>query len=91
MTDKLTTEQVVGLYKDVELKFSDYYKYSFNYRGYTSEGYTISASFGGSSEDIYRHAVSNDDIEKGGDIINDWMYLEIRDSEEVVIYEYHDY
>lgn len=47
-------------YKDVVLKFSSYYKYSFTFSGVAEDGAVVVARTGGDSSDIYRYEVSND-------------------------------
>lgn len=53
----MTREEFYEKYGDVKVKFSDYYKYTFNYVGELSDGGQISVGYGGGSEDIYRHEV----------------------------------
>lgn len=60
--EKLTKEQVMERYGKVPLKFSSYYKYTFSYSGTAPDGAVVSASYGGSSDDIYRHQVEADDV-----------------------------
>jgi hypothetical protein len=49
----MTKEAILTKYGAVILRFNLYYKYSFTYKG-EIDGEKITASFGGSGEDIYR-------------------------------------
>lgn len=53
--------EFLGLYGEVKMKFSSYYKYTFTYKGTTSDGNTVYASIGGSADDIYKLSVSVDE------------------------------
>lgn len=53
----MTREEFCEKYGDVKVKFSDYYKYTFNYTGELPDGGTISVGYGGNFDDIYRHEV----------------------------------
>lgn len=60
----MTYEEVLELYKDTPLFFSNYYKYIFTYEGtHEPTGHKVVASCGGNSDDIYRHEVSRDSSE----------------------------
>ena len=48
------------LYGDVEVEFNSYYKFVFEFRGETKDFKTVSISFGGGADDIYR-----EDVEAG--------------------------
>ena len=49
-------------YKDVSFKFLGYYKFTFTYRGFTSDGEEVRIGVGGTAEDIYRESVSVDSV-----------------------------
>jgi hypothetical protein len=51
---KLTKEQFIEKYGDIEMYFQEYYKYSFTFKGTTPNGEIIRVSIGGGSDDIYR-------------------------------------
>lgn len=44
-------------YKDVQMTFHNYYKFTFGFVGVAPDGTKVSAEIGGSSEDIYRFEV----------------------------------
>lgn len=50
-------------YKDVEFKFSSYYKFTFTYRGFTEDGEEVTVSVGGNADDIYREQVEANVVE----------------------------
>lgn len=58
----MTREEFYEKYKDVEFKFSSYYKYTFKFIG-EYEGCTVTVGVGGHSGEIYRFEVSSDEIE----------------------------
>lgn len=61
LTEKILTEnQVDEIFKKVRVKFSHYYKFCFTYVAKV-DGYDLHVSFGGSSDDIYRHEVRNNE------------------------------
>ena len=47
-------------YKDVNFKFLSYYKFTFTYRGFTSDGEEVRIGVGGTADYIYRESVSAD-------------------------------
>lgn len=49
-------------YLDVPLKFSHYYKYTFQFEGKHDDGTEIILQQGGTSEDIYRFEVTASEI-----------------------------
>ena len=49
-------------YKDVSFKFLSYYKFTFTYRGFTSDGEEVKIGVGGLADDIYRERVNADDV-----------------------------
>jgi len=62
----LTKEEVNEIFKDVELRFYSYYKYSFTLWAIHEPeigdpGYMIFASLGGSADDIYRLSLKHSD------------------------------
>ena len=59
----MTLEQVKEKYGNVKLKFSDYYKYSFNFTGTAPDGEHVYASIGGGTCDLYRCEVRADEEE----------------------------
>ena len=56
-TNKITYDEMIELYGDVEVVFSSYYKFSFNYR---NEEKHITVTVGGMADDIYRFEVGAD-------------------------------
>ena len=49
-------------YKDVNFKFLSYYKFTFTYRGFTSDGEEVRICVGGIADYIYRESVSADGV-----------------------------
>ena len=49
-------------YKDVNFKFLSYYKFTFTYRGFTSDGEEVRIGVGGIADYIYRERVNADDV-----------------------------
>ena len=49
-------------YKDVSFKFLSYYKFTFTYRGFTSDGEEVKIGVGGLADYIYRESVSADSV-----------------------------
>ena len=50
-------EEFYEKYKDVNFKFLSYYKFTFTYRGFTSDGEEVKIDVGGIADDIYRESV----------------------------------
>lgn len=78
----MTAEEVAVILKDVKLKFSSYYKYTFYFRG-AGEGFSVSGSKGGDHDDIYRMSVDADE-EFPALPLEDWRTLKVQRGEEVV-------
>jgi len=56
-------------------------------KGIASDGAEIYASYGGCSDDIYRHEVQNNEKKKVGNIEEEWNYISIKkDGEEIFSY-----
>ena len=55
---EIECEEFYEKYKDVDFKFLSYYKFTFTYRGFTSDGEEVKIGVGGTAEDIYRESVS---------------------------------
>ena len=53
----MTRNEFMDKYGDVVVTFSNYYKYTFNYKAELPDGSLLVVSYGGNSEDIYRHEV----------------------------------
>ena len=49
-------------YKDVSFKFLSYYKFTFTYHGFTSDGEEVKIGVGGIADYIYRESVSADNV-----------------------------
>jgi len=86
---KYTKEEIIEKFGEIELSFSSYYKYSFNY-SYKDEVIDIYGFFGGGSDYIYRYDCSPDKKVKVKDYGNELMELVIKENGEVV-FEYSDY
>ena len=59
---EIECEEFYEKYKDVSFKFLSYYKFTFTYRGFTSDGEEVKIGVGGIADDIYRERVSVDDV-----------------------------
>ena len=59
---EIECEEFYEKYKDVNFKFLGYYKFTFTYRGFTSDGEEVKIGVGGTADDIYRERVSADDV-----------------------------
>ena len=59
---EIQCEEFYEKYKDVNFKFFSYYKFTFTYRGFTSNGEEVKIGVGGTAEDIYRESVSADNV-----------------------------
>ena len=54
----MTKIEFLEKYGEVELYFTNYYKFpSFTFAGEAEDGTLITACYGGSSDDVYRYAV----------------------------------
>lgn len=91
---KMTKDEVINKFSEVELSFDYYYKYSFTFVG-SKDGFKISASFGGNHEEIYKSEVdANDKATLGDENKWSWMWNHIRitkDNEEVFEWFDHSY
>lgn len=62
---KMTREEFYKKYGEVEVIFSTYYRYTFNYIAVLPDGKLLVVSYrGGNSGDIYRHEVTAGRFEK---------------------------
>ena len=59
---EIECEEFYEKYKDVSFKFLSYYKFTFTYRGFTSDGEEVKIGVGGLADDIYRESVSADNV-----------------------------
>jgi hypothetical protein len=66
MTNQEKQNAFMEKYRDVKVKFYNYYKYTFYYSAMLDDGSFISVSYGGNSDDIYRHEVIVDRSETVG-------------------------
>ena len=55
-------EEFYEKYKDVNFKFLSYYKFTFTYRGFTSDGEEVRIGVGGIADYIYRESVKADGV-----------------------------
>jgi len=46
----MTRDEFIAKYKDAEVTFSSYYKYTFVFSGHTSDGNAIAVHVGGNSD-----------------------------------------
>ena len=59
---EIEIEEFYEKYKDVNFKFLSYYKFTFTYRGFTSDGEEVRIGVGGIADYIYRESVSADGV-----------------------------
>ena len=59
---EINSEEFYEKYKDVNFKFLSYYKFTFTYRGFTSDGEEVRIGVGGIADYIYRESVSADGV-----------------------------
>ncbi len=59
---EIECEEFYEKYKDVSFKFLSYYKFTFTYHGFTSDGEEVKIGVGGTANEIYRERVSADDV-----------------------------
>jgi len=85
----MTTEEFVQKYGDVKVKFSSYYKYTFDYTGDLPKGGKISVGVGGSGDDIYKFEVVAD-IERTISSLRPYTGV-VLDVDGKVIDEFYDY
>ena len=86
----MTIEQVNDKFKDAKVKFSSYYKYTFNFAGETEDGFKLICGFGGNSEDIYRFDVDTNEVSFRS--ADEWSRVTIKDSNgEIVFSESFDW
>ena len=85
----MTREEFIEKYGDVKVKFSDYYKYTFNYTGSLPDGGKISIGYGGNADQIYRYEVVSD---KEKTVLSVYPYTGVvLDANGQVIDEFYDY
>ena len=90
MKPQLSEEQVNELFKDCQLQFSSYYKYSFSFAGSLPEkNLTISVSYGGDSYDIYRYEVTRNKLVPF-EGCSKWNYVQVQEGTED-IFSYSNY
>ena len=63
MSKELTRAEFYEKYGDIIVQFKDYYKYTFNFEGYTNEGNRVRVGYGGNSDEIYNYELSFDSKE----------------------------
>lgn len=85
----MTEEEFIEKYGDVKVKFSSYWKYTFNYTGSLPDGCKISVGYGGNADDIYRYEVVPDHEETVSSIYP--YFGRVRDKDGKVIDEFYDY
>ena len=59
---EIEIEEFYEKYKDVNFKFLSYYKFTFTYRGFTSDGEEVRIGVGGIADYIYRESVRADGV-----------------------------
>lgn len=64
MATQMTRAEFYAKYGDVEVTFSNYYKYTFTYAATLPDGKRLTVCYGGNSDEIYRHEVTTNGAEK---------------------------
>jgi hypothetical protein len=83
-------EEVNEKFKDAKVKFTSYYKYTFHFEGQTEDGYTLSCSYGGDSDDIYRFDVDTNEVSFNN--AGEWKHVTVKDGKgEIVFNEHFDF
>lgn len=59
---EIEREEFYEKYKDVNFKFLSYYKFTFTYRGFTSDGEEVKIDVGGLADYIYKESVRADGV-----------------------------
>ena len=84
--EEIKSEEFYERYKDVNFKFLSYYKFTFTYHGFTSDGEEVKIGVGGLADYIYRERVNADDV---------YGIVELQpyqgESDSVAFYDFHLY
>jgi hypothetical protein len=82
--NELTDEFIKENFKDVQMTFEHYYKYTFTFIGYLSRKvvngteYKIVARYGGDHDDVYRFEVDTHKPERFGEMgLDSYSFVEI--------------
>ena len=59
---EIKSEEFYEKYKDVNFKFLSYYKFTFTYCGFTSDGEEVKIGVGGIADYIYQERVNADGV-----------------------------
>ena len=86
--NQISKEKMLEKYGEIELSFSNYYKFCFNFI-YKNEDLTISGYCGGNDGDIYRYSLNFDTKIKVKDYQDSLNSLKIIKGDELV-FEYLD-
>lgn len=86
----MTKDEYEATYGAVPLRFSSYYKYSFTFSGTAPDGAEISASYGGNSGDIYRHAVDRDSTSPASITAGSWFSVTVTKNG-AEVFSHYDY
>lgn len=88
---EISRKEFNELYGDVEVVFNSYFKFMFEFRGQTKNFETISISFGGGADDIYRESVEAGEKVKVKDI--DGVYATVYEDSDClnVVHSYTDF
>jgi hypothetical protein len=63
MSVRMSREEFYDKYGSVQVAFISYYKFTFTYAATLPDGKQLTVSYGGNSDQIYRHEVSPDRVE----------------------------
>lgn len=88
------TKLYEGISKDLKLKFSGYYKYSFSFYGEVGN-IKVYVSYGGNADDIYRYDITAEKIINAPltleELVNVYFYISIKDTEKDIEYSSYHY
>ena len=88
---EITRKEFNELYGNVEVVFNSYYKYTFEFRGQTDDFKTVSISFGGCADDIYKEQIEAGEKVKVKDIEGTYATVYEDDDCLNVVHSYTDF
>lgn len=77
MNKKLSKEEMLAKYGDVELSFRRYWKFTFYYDGKSPDGIQINVGVGGFAEDIYRMEVYSNETATLNELFGCWSFVRV--------------
>lgn len=85
----MTTEEFNERFGKYAVKFSSYYKYTFNFRAEVEPGVVVTVGYGGNHDDIYRYEVDSETMEQI-DCAENWTSVTVYENG-VQIFDYYNY